>query len=370
MIFYLDTEQRYRSYNETFMKWFGVDDKEAIGKTVQEFIGREAYRKVTPHLARAYTGQQVRYEMEAPLRVGKRNWLSIVYTPHINEEGRVLGIIVHATDITHSKETEIALRESERRYRYLNETLEAQVSQRTAELQRSNEDLQQFAHVASHDLKEPVRKIRTFGNRLGHEFSDILPEKAKTYIAKMESAADRMATMIDGVLNYSTINASTQTLQQVDLNEVIKSIETDLEVIILNTGTTIEYSGLPTVEGAHVLLYQLFYNLVNNSIKFAKAGVSPRILISSERMVVNDKVFSRIIVKDNGIGFEESYSKSIFDTFTRLNSKDKYDGTGLGLSLCKKIVERHGGTIEASGVKDEGATISVLLPLQQTTETI
>lgn len=245
------------------------------------------------------------------------------------------------------------------------EQLEKLVAERTKELQRSNEDLQQFAHVASHDLKEPVRKIKTFTGRLEHEMDGQLNEKAKQYLSKVHSAINRMYSMIDGVLAYSTVSASPKVTQQVDLIEILNSIETDLEVTIQNTGAVIQYTDLPVLEGEPVLIYQLFYNLITNSIKFAKAGVPPAISIQSKTTVEDRRNVAQIIVKDNGIGFEQEHVQMIFDTFTRLNSKDTYEGTGLGLSLCRKIVEHHGGTITASGKLNEGASFLIMLPLSQ-----
>ncbi|MES2629223.1 MAG: ATP-binding protein, partial [Bacteroidota bacterium] len=131
------------------------------------------------------------------------------------------------------------------------------------------------------------------------------------------------------------------------------------------TSGSLEYAGLPVVQGAQVLLYQLFYNLINNSIKFAKPDVPPRITLSSELITSDNTVVARIALSDNGIGFNQGYAEQIFETFTRLNPKDKYEGTGLGLALCKKIVERHNGTITAKSEDNSGATFSITLPLEQ-----
>ncbi len=271
--------------------------------------------------------------------------------PVRNEEGKILKWIGAFTDIHHQKESE--------------QKLEALVAQRTLDLERSNDDLQQFAHVASHDLKEPVRKIKTFTSRLQEEMKGSLNEKGKLYLSKVQGAADRMFTMIDGVLTYSTINATEQISETVDLNEVIKNIETDLEVIIQEKQAVIYYKNLPTLEGAPVLIYQLFYNLINNSLKFVKTGDAPLISIISKIVYNRNKAFAQIVIEDNGIGFEQNQAKKIFNTFARLNSKDIYEGTGLGLALCKKIVQRHGGMIEATGLSNEGAVFTITLPLKQ-----
>jgi light-regulated signal transduction histidine kinase (bacteriophytochrome) len=249
--------------------------------------------------------------------------------------------------------------------------LENLVAERTRALQRSNEDLQQFAHVASHDLKEPVRKIRTFSGRMKEEFAALLPEKASLYLTKIEKGADRMYDMIDGVLLYSSMEAMEQTSEEVDINDLMENIQADLEVVIVEKEAVITIEQIPPVEGAPILLYQLFYNLINNSLKFAKPNERPRITITSEVVsssvagelgVSKEKTFVRMILQDNGIGFAQSDAERIFKTFLRLNSKDKFEGTGLGLSLCKKIVERHGGSIWAQGTPGEGAVFNILLP--------
>ncbi|HEX6227209.1 MAG TPA: PAS domain S-box protein, partial [Chryseolinea sp.] len=248
--------------------------------------------------------------------------------------------------------------------------LEHQIQERTRALKElnqslkiSNEDLQQFAHVASHDLKEPIRKIKTFSNRLHDDYKDILPEKANNFLTKIRSATDRMYSMIDGVLSYSTTAAISQPTQNLDLNEVISQIQTDLEVPIFEKKATLVSEVLPSVDGAPVLLYQLFYNLINNSLKFSKKEEAPIITIKSQMVSMEGKPFVKIVVGDNGIGFNPEDAERIFTTFTRLNSKDNYEGTGLGLALCKKIAQRHSGFIYAHGEKNVGAQFTVLLPI-------
>lgn len=257
----------------------------------------------------------------------------------------------------------------------LTEKLENLVAERTRELQRSNDDLQQFAHVASHDLKEPVRKIRTFGSRLTHEFAPVLPERAIQYLDKIEDAAVRMYQMIDGVLHYSSVSTAEQQFEVVDLNKVIWQIENDLEVPIQQKGAVIQSENLQTVEGSGILIYQLFYNLINNALKFSRTDVPPIIQISATTISgaiarqdwgLNPALlYTQVLVQDNGIGFSQDQAERIFKTFARLNARDKYEGTGLGLALCKKIVERHHGSISAVGMEGMGAIFKVSLPLQQ-----
>ncbi|MEI6947590.1 PAS domain S-box protein [Paraflavisolibacter sp. H34] len=253
----------------------------------------------------------------------------------------------------------------------LTEQLEHLVEERTQELQRSNDDLQQFAHVVSHDLKEPVRKIRTFSSRAASEMGGALPDKVKQYLEKMDQAASRMYSLIEGVLTYASAGATAIDLVPVPLTEIIRGVETDLEMVLQQKEGVLTCEDLPVVEGAPVLLHQLFYNLINNSLKFSREGVPPRISVSYER-VKGDRLphplpganrdYVLIRLQDNGIGFRNEEVDQIFKPFGRLHAKTKYEGTGLGLALCKKIAERHGGALLAEGKEGEGATFTVILP--------
>jgi signal transduction histidine kinase len=234
-------------------------------------------------------------------------------------------------------------------------------------LQKSNEDLQQFAHVASHDLKEPVRKIRIFSSRLRDEYGAALPEQARVFLHKIDQATARMYSMIEGVLAYSILNGSEQTIGPIDLNVVFANIEIDLEVTIGEKGASLVRGRLLQIEGASVLIYQLFYNLVNNSLKFARVGVPPVIEVVAKVLQGegSTEAMAEITLTDNGIGFEQEHTDRIFDTFARLHARDKYEGTGLGLALCRKIVDRHQGSIRATGEKNKGAVFVIRLPLIQ-----
>ena len=240
--------------------------------------------------------------------------------------------------------------------------LEQLVNERTIELQRSNEELEQFAHIASHDLKEPVRKIKIFLGRLREEMNLEGDGRAKIYLEKIDKSVNRMYAMVDGVLQYSSVNNIQQTQEPVDLNLVLKNIATDLELLIEQKEASLVSGLLPRIMGYPLLINQLFYNLVYNSIKFSKKGVRPLIEVSAKAVMKDGYPMQEITVKDNGIGFSNEHIENIFKAFTRLNSKDSYEGTGLGLALCKKIVDRHGGYILAEGKENEGAVFRIGLP--------
>ncbi|MFN8336300.1 MAG: PAS domain-containing protein [Cyclobacteriaceae bacterium] len=248
----------------------------------------------------------------------------------------------------------------------LEDQLNTLVAKRTFELARSNEDLQQFAHVASHDLKEPVRKVKTFVDRLLHDFKDELPEKAVAYLDRIDRASDRMQAMINGVLDFARIDSSRIEHEKIDFEELLAKIKEDLELLIVESKAQFSYRDLLPITGTPILIHQLFYNLVSNSLKFTKPGATPVITITTERVLnspeSDDKAFVRITLKDNGIGFPQGHSEEIFKTFVRLHSRDRYEGTGLGLALCRKIVDRHEGTISAEGAEGQGATFIIVLP--------
>ena len=249
--------------------------------------------------------------------------------------------------------------------------MEQLVAARTEELKQSNESLENFAHVASHDLKEPLRKISTFTSRLQQESITLLPETSKLYLEKLQDASERLSTMVQGILEYSGVNPDWEERQQVDLNKIISGITEDLELLIAEKTATISFINLPVVTGISVLLHQLFYNLISNSLKFSKperpvkveikSGVLPKHEVTAH-LLDPGKTFHRIEIMDNGIGFDPAQSERMFQLFTRLNNRSDYHGTGLGLALCKKIVTRHGGTIYASGVPGKGSTFFVVLP--------
>ncbi|MGZ5247131.1 MAG: ATP-binding protein, partial [Flavitalea sp.] len=304
------------------------------------------------------TGNLYQVEHRLELQDGNFRWFLSRALPFKNEKGEILKWFGSSTDIHASKEQSAVLEdEVVRRTSQLNEL--------NSILHQSNYELQQFAHVASHDLREPLRKIKTFTERLTLDPGNTFTEKSLLFIEKINSASDRLFTMVEGVLNYSVLNASKQNIESVDLNLVIENIKSDLELLMQKKNAVINHTQLPVVEGSSVLLYQLFYNLINNAIKFSKETEDPVISITTSLGTTNGKPCFNIAVSDNGIGFEPEYAEKIFESFTRLNSKDKFEGTGLGLSLCKRIVERHTGQIHAESVPGQGSTFYFCIPSKQ-----
>ncbi len=235
------------------------------------------------------------------------------------------------------------------------------------ELERSNRELQQFAYVSSHDLQEPLRKIQTFSDRFQHRYADVLDERGLDYLQRMQDAAARMQTLIQDLLAFSRVNTQVHLSMRVDLNNVLEKVLADLETHIEKTQAQVDLQKLPVIEGDPTQMRQLFQNLISNALKFHRPDVPPIVRIWSEQAGDDreEQVFCQISVQDNGIGFEEKYSERIFGVFQRLHGRDNYNGTGVGLAICRRIVERHDGRITAHSVPGQGSTFIVKLPIKQ-----
>jgi PAS domain S-box-containing protein len=369
---FVGPDLRVEVANDAMLKYW-QKDRSVINKTFAEAVPELGDQPFQPLLEEVYASGKTYTSKGAlarlPLNGEIRNmYFDFTFKPLLDSQGNVYAIINMAIDVTDQVLGVMKLQDSESRFRHLSEKLEEVVHLRTEQLTRSNEDLQRFAHVASHDLKEPVRKIKTFTGRLQDEMGDVVGVKGNIYLEKIQKATDRMVSMIDGVLAYSSMNAAQLVPTEIDLNVVVDNIKTDLEVLIQQRNAQVQYKKLPSLQGAPVLIYQLFYNLINNSIKFVPQDRPPIITVEAHTFSQNGQERAQITISDNGIGFDEKFSLEIFNTFTRLNPKDKFEGTGLGLALCKSIVERHCGSIHASSTEGAGATFTVVLPLKQIEE--
>ena len=249
-----------------------------------------------------------------------------------------------------------------------------QETRQSQELARSNAELQQFASIASHDLQEPLRKIQAFGDRLKTKCNEALTEQGRDYLDRMQNAAGRMQTLIDDLLMLSRIKTKAQPFVPVDLAQVIQEVLSDLEVRIDETKGQVEVGSLPTIEADSLQMRQLLQNLIGNALKFHPKTEPPKVRIYSQ--LLNDEeqqptgnsitpTHCQIVVEDNGIGFDEKYLDRIFNVFQRLQGRSEYEGTGMGLAICRKIAERHGGSLTAESTPGQGATFIVTLPIKQ-----
>lgn len=233
------------------------------------------------------------------------------------------------------------------------------------QLQESNQELEEFAYIASHDLKEPLRKVTAFGERLKMKFGDLLGEQGVDYLARMESAATRMQRLIDDLLNFSRVKTKARPFEPVDLNNIYTEVLSDLETRIEETGGKVTCQGLLVIDADPMQMRQLFQNLIGNGLKFNRPGVAPQLDIRGEILENN---WYRLTFTDNGIGFDEKYQEKIFGVFQRLHGREEYEGTGIGLSICRKIAKRHGGDISAAGTLGAGAEFTVTLRRVQSKE--
>lgn len=246
---------------------------------------------------------------------------------------------------------------------YVNRQLEAtnaRLERRADELARSNAELDQFASIASHDLQEPLRKVRTFTEQLMVSESERLSERGVDYLTRANRAAERMQALIQDLLQFSRVTTKPRPFTTVDLNRVTEEILEDISIELEDSDAVVSVGTLPTLSADELQMRQLLLNLISNAVKFRREGVQPQITVSSE----TNGGQARITVSDNGIGFEQQYAERIFRVFERLNGRGEYPGTGIGLALCQKIAARHGGRIVADGRPGEGATFTVTLPLE------
>jgi light-regulated signal transduction histidine kinase (bacteriophytochrome) len=305
------------------------------------------------------------YEFRVLLQDNKVRWVrsrGMTYQNQSLEISKIFGVV---QDITSQKVYE--------------EELNREVRQRTLELEnknrellRSNENLEEFAHAASHDLKEPIRKIRFFTDRLKDQLTERITEEEKQTFRRIDNASERMGALIDDLLLYSHISQRPVEMEEVDLEQKLSKVLEDLELDIQEKNAIISIGALPKVKGYRRQLQQLFQNLVGNALKYSKPGVAPLITVHAS-IVPGDEPsigqngsrtkYHLIEVTDNGIGFDPAESERIFQMFQRLHGNAEYRGTGVGLSIVKKVAENHNGKVEAEGRPGEGATFKVYLPV-------
>jgi PAS domain S-box-containing protein len=285
--------------------------------------------------------EETRREVHTFMETGEEIWLDCRFTP-LSSHGEP-HLLLSIDDITASKQAEVEL----------------QVY--AAKLEQSNRDLQEFAYIASHDLQEPLRKVLAFGDRLANKYGEAIDETGQDYLRRMLEASQRMQTLINDLLTFSRVSTRAQPFARVDLNELIGEVISDLENQIDRTKGQVQTSKLPVIEADPTQMHQLLQNLITNGLKFHQEGQPPLIVVSAS----NTRNRCQLFIKDNGIGFESQYIDRIFKPFQRLHSRQEYEGSGMGLAICRRIVERHGGAITATSTPGEGSTFIVNLPIHQ-----
>lgn len=346
----VDSAQRIRLFNQGAVEIFGYETMEILGESLERLLPEFARRGHSEHvLGFQQTEKPSRRMGERGQIYGRRKNGEVFPAEASISKQKVDGEWVFTAVIRDVTEQRRAEEELERR---------------NEELRRSNEDLEHFASVASHDLQEPLRKIQAFGERLESRYGDGLPERGQDYLRRMQNAAGRMSTLIQDLLAFSRVTTRAQPFERIDLDEVVARVLSDLEVQIERSEGQVVVGELGRIDADPLQMRLLFQNLISNALKFRRAEEAPRVVVEGMR----DGEQIELRVRDNGVGFEEKYLDRIFDVFQRLHGRGTYEGTGMGLAIARKIVERHGGEITARSVPGEGATFVIILPIEQPEE--
>ena len=358
VILQLDAQGTVTFANEYAKRFFGYSEEKLVGRSVLETIlpvkdsrGRDTAEWISVVLE--HPERYPNYQNENIRSNGEHVWVAWTNRAIRDSSGKITGLLCVGNDITER----MHMQEDLRRAR---DELELRVRERTAELERSNQALQDFASIASHDMQEPLRKVISFGKRVKEKYSDSLGEDGNDYLERMLKATDRMQTLLKSLLEYSRVTTRAEPFREVELAAIVEEVISDLEVSLEKTGGEVRVGELPVIEADPTQMRQLFQNLIGNGLKFHKEGERPLIQV---RGTTDGNGMLEIAFEDNGIGFEEKNLERIFAPFQRLHGRSsQYEGAGMGLAICRKIVERHGGSITARSEPGKGSTFMVSLP--------
>jgi light-regulated signal transduction histidine kinase (bacteriophytochrome) len=285
---------------------------------------------------------------------GTRFWGSVVITALHDGDGTVIGFTKVTRDLTDRKKAEDALKESA-----------ILLDQKNKSLEVLNSELSSFVYVASHDMKEPLRKIQTYISM----FNEPVSEKGKGYLDRIQGSAARLQNLIEDLLSYSQVSNDVSDTEKLDLNEIVETVKHDLEIGIAHRKAVLTIEKLPEIVGVRFQVYQVFLNLLSNALKFSRPDVSPKVQVRADKVTMNDRSqtpreFYHIEVADNGIGFDAENASRIFEVFQRLHPRQAYAGTGIGLSIVKKVMENHEGMVTAESTPGKGSTFHLYFPVQ------
>ncbi len=357
-ILLLDRDGFIQNWNKGAEKIKGYSANEVIGKNFRMFYRKEDQDKKLPEtlINEATEKGKASHEGWRIRKDGTTFWGNIVITALHDENNNLIGFSKFTRNLTERKLAEDTLKE-----------YTARIEKHNEELQRINKDLDSFTYMASHDLQEPLRKIRTFCNIILSKAESKLPEELSNYFERIINSVTRMQTLIDSLLNYSRATGSDIILQPIKLNNVVEDVKKDLAEMINQKKVTVIYDDLPAIKIERSQFHQLFFNLIENAIKYRREDVQPEIRIAATTVWAEEENGEKrkihcITVSDNGIGFEQQFSDNIFKLFQRLHGRHEYSGTGIGLAICKKIVENHKGNITAKSEPGKGSTFIIELP--------
>jgi len=325
--------------NRAYGRLLGYEPEELIGRNLQQLTAPEEFAKYREQTQKRKRGEASQYETVLYTKAGEVKYCSLSASPLCNDAGTFIGTLGLVTDITERKRAEEAL------------------ARRTEELARSNTELEQFAYIASHDLQEPLRMVASYVQLLARRYQGKLDSDADEFIAFAVDGATRMQALIDDLLDYSRVGTRAKEFEPTDCEVVLDGTLSDLERAVEETGAVVTHDPLPRVMADEVQLGRVFQNLIGNAIKF-RGDEPPCIHVSAEEQ----KNEWRFAVRDNGIGIEPRHHDRIFAVFSRLHGRSAYPGTGMGLAICKRIVERHGGRIWVESELGKGSTFYFTMP--------
>jgi PAS domain S-box-containing protein len=358
--------------NDRMFELWGREPDQVMNRPIFDALPEATNQGFEAILTKVYTTGETFNAEDIPItlpRDGKVEtvYVNVVYEAFHESDASISGILAVAVDVTAQFMARLKIEE-------IVASRTQELARSNSDLQKSNADLAQFAHIASHDLQEPVRKIGIFTQMLDKNLSGKHDEQTRNYIQKITSSASRMNMLIRDVLSFSELTTEKESFEMVDLNEVLGGIKMDYELLIEQTHASLAIDHMPVIEGISQQMVQLFGNLIANALKFIRKVINPVIRLSSSKLSdveilkhALDPALTYYVIRcaDNGIGFNPEYSEQIFNIFQRLHRKSEYEGTGIGLAICKKIVINHQGQINADGSSENGAIFNVILPEKQ-----
>jgi PAS domain S-box-containing protein len=388
----MDSDLKIINVNKATCELLGYEEKELLHKPFSAVVGNDEWSRLKQELL----AKQVISDMGAMYVTydGKEIPVIITFSTIKDKEGLIKGVVSVAQDISELRSAyellqkshdklELKVKDRTRELEEINEQLHAEIEERNRaeaelrdsaeKLEESNIEIQDFLHIASHDLQEPVRKVMTLGDRLMEKHADTLDEKGRDYLERMQRASKRMRRLIDSLISYSRVRTRAKPFTPVDLTRVIKEVVAELGAEFAQAGGNVEVGDLLTIDADIQQVRYMFQNLIENALKYRKEDDLLKVKIYGELLASDEdgsgdgessERYYQFTVQDNGIGFNEKYAERIFTVFQRLHGRNEYEGTGIGLSICKKIVERHGGSIRAESSPGQGSSFIVKLPVR------